>query len=491
MELVSLSVVALAIIGVIAYIHQLYSKRAKDLEERNRRLTALRKLDEIMMSSTTDLLEVAQKVTDAISFELGFEIGVLALIDEEKQLLRRVAMSRTPTGLKAKQVLPIPYERLEVPLSAEQNITVQVVKTGKKKVTHDLYDVFVPALDRPTALKIQQTVQVKTSLVYPLKTRGKTIGVMIVSIAREEHQLSTYEKETIENLVDFVAMAMDNAILYQNLKVTSLKLEQANIRLQELDKLKDDFVSITSHELRTPMTAIRSYAWMALNRADVPLSDKLKKYLSRTLLSTERLINLVNDMLNISRIESGRIAITPTTFDIAQLVSEVITEVAERAKERGLSLQLIRSAAPQVFADPDKVHQVLLNLIGNALKFTNVNGKIWVDFFSDGQIVEVSIRDNGIGIAREDLPRLFTKFGRLDNSYVAAATSGGTGLGLFICKSLVEMMGGRIWADSSGLGKGSTFTFSLPAATPGILRQSAKFSRKVAGEAKTLEPVAI
>lgn len=491
MELVSLSVVAVAIIGVVVSIHRLYSKRSKDLEERNRRLTALRKLDEIMMSSTTDLFEVAQRVTDAISFELGFEIGVLALIDEEKQLLKRVAMSRTPTGLKAKQVLPIPYEKIEVPLTAEQNIAVQVVKTGQKKITHDLYDVFVPALDRPTSLKIQETVQVKSSLIYPLKARGKTIGVMIVSIARLESQLSTYEKETIENLIDFVAMAMDNAILYQNLKVASFKLEQANIRLQELDQLKDDFVSIASHELRTPMTAIRSYAWMALNRSDIPLSDKLKKYLFRTFQSTERLINLVNDMLNISRIESGRIVITPTTFDIQQLILEVLTEVAERAKEKNLSLQLIRSKVPPIFADPDKVHQVLLNLVGNALKFTDASGKIWVDFFSDGQTVEVSIKDNGVGIAREDLPRLFTKFGRLDNSYVATATSGGTGLGLFICKNLVEMMGGRIWADSSGLGKGATFTFSLPVATPDILKQSAKFSRKVAGEAKTLEPVAI
>lgn len=491
MELVPLSAVSVAIIGVIVSIHRLYSKRSKDLEERNRRLTALRKLDEIMMSSTTDLLGVAQKVTDAISFELGFEIGVLALIDEERQLLRRVAMSRTPTGLKAKQVLPIPYEKLEVPLTALQNITVQVVKTGQKKITHDLYDVFVPALDRPTSLKIQETVQVKTSLVYPLKARGKTIGVMIVSIARSEDQLSTYEKETIENLVDFVAMAMDNAILYQNLKVTSIKLEQANIRLQELDKLKDDFVSIASHELRTPMTAIRSYAWMALNRADVPLSEKLKRYLSRTLQSTERLINLVNDMLNISRIESGRVEITPTTFNTQQLVDEVFTEIVEKAKEKNLSLQLIKNKVPEIFADSDKVHQVLLNLIGNALKFTPPNGKIWVDFFSDGQVVEVSVKDNGIGIAREDLLRLFTKFGRLDNSYVATATSGGTGLGLFISKSLVELMGGRIWADSDGLGKGSTFTFSLPAATPQALSQSAKFTRKVVGEAKILEPVAI
>ena len=264
-----------------------------------------------------------------------------------------------------------------------------------------------------------------------------------------------------------------------------------NAELHELDRLKDDFVSVASHELRTPMTAIRSYAWMALYRSDMQPNEKLKRYLTRVMLSTERLINLVNDMLNISRIESGRIDISPQGFSMNALVDEVLSEVAEKAKEKSLTIQQLHITVPQVFADPDKVHQVLLNLVGNAMKFTPVRGNIIISYFTDGVTVETSVKDSGVGISKEDMSRLFQKFGRLDSSYVAAATSGGTGLGLFICKRLVDLMKGKIWASSEGPGKGTTFTFSLPIATKELLAEAAKNPSKPKGPTKTLEPVAL
>lgn len=280
-------------------------------------------------------------------------------------------------------------------------------------------------------------------------------------------------------------------MLYQNLEQTSNQLANANEKLKKLDKLKDDFVSIASHELRTPMTSIKSYAWMALYKSDVPLSDKMKKYLSRTLISTDRLINLVNDMLNISRIESGNIPISPIPFDIISLTKDVCLEVVAKAKEKGIRLEVMETHIPKVFADADKVHQILLNLIGNSMKFTPNDGSITVSFFSDGESVDISVKDTGVGISQEDISRLFQKFGKLDNSYVAAATSGGTGLGLYITKILVGLMQGRIWVKSEGRGQGTTFTFSLPTAIPKNLEHPEKYSRKAIGEAKSLEPAAV
>jgi len=125
------------------------------------------------------------------------------------------------------------------------------------------------------------------------------------------------------------------------------------------------------------------------------------------------------------------------------------------------------------------------------MKFTPVGGVILVRFFTDGKVLETSIQDNGVGISKDDLSRLFQKFSRLDNSYVAAATSGGTGLGLYISKNLVSLMRGKIWASSQGTGKGASFTFSLPVANKEVLDQAAKYAHKVTGEAKQLEPVAI
>ena len=448
-----------------------FGSRSRGLAERNKRLSALRKLDEVMMSSSTNLLEVAQKVTDAISFELGFEIGVLALVDEPAGVLRRVAMSRTATGFLAKKALPLPYDKVEIPLSFDENVSVQALKMGQRRVTHDLYSLFVPALDRATSEKIQKTVKVKTSLVYPVRARGKTIGVMIISISRDESQLSAYEKESIESLVDVVGIALDNAMIYESLESATEQLKNANGRLKELDQLKDDFVSVASHELRTPMTSIKSYLWMVVNNKGGEVPEKVRGYLNRAYGATERLIDLVNDMLNVSRIEGGRVELTLENFNMPSLAEEVVAEIKPKADEKGIYLKVEDTQnLPLVAADKNKTREVLTNLIGNSLKFVATGG-VTVKFGikasqignKERKFVTVEVWDTGSGISKEDQEHLFKKFGRLENSYVSVATTGGTGLGLYISRSLVELMGGEIGVDSR-LGKGSNFWFILPQA---------------------------
>ncbi len=272
----------------------------------------------------------------------------------------------------------------------------------------------------------------------------------------------------------------------------SSELQQANVKLQELDLLKDDFVSIASHELRTPMTAIKSYSWMALHRSDIPLSQKLQRYLYRVLVSTERLINLVNDMLNVSRIEAGRIEINPVAFDIIQLTRDIVEDLQAKAAEKKLQISVFERQVPVVFGDPDKVREVIMNLVGNAMKFDYPGGYINIDFFTDGKMVDISIQDNGAGISKDDLGKLFHKFSRLENTYTALSTSGGTGLGLYISKNLIELMHGRIWAESDGMDRGSKFSFTLPVATDELLTQAEQYRVKPKdGPAKPLEPVAI
>lgn len=331
----------------------------------------------------------------------------------------------------------------------------------------------------------------KTLILSPIMRANNLIGIFSLGTQREATAITDEEKDlamVITNLINFSFKIQD---IESSLSTVTQEVYKMNSKLHELDKLKDDFVSIASHELRTPMTAIRSYAWMALNRSDIELTDKMKKYLQRTLVSTERLINLVNDMLNVSRIESGRLEITPQVMDLKNLIGEVLIEIDAKAKEKNLQITNSNVPIPKVFADPNKVHQVLLNVLGNALKFTKENGNISISYFNDGYYLEVSIKDDGVGIAPEDLPRLFRKFSRLDNSYIAASSTGGTGLGLFICKSLVELMKGKIWVRSEGVNKGTTFVFSLPIATPQVLKEAEKYHYKPDGEAKLLEPVAI
>ncbi len=328
-------------------------------------------------------------------------------------------------------------------------------------------------------------------LMLPIQHARKLSGVLVLGGSKTADKIDPEEIEFGEMVTKLVNIAYRLEDTESSLTKITQQVYEMNAKLHQLDKLKDDFVSVASHELRTPMTAIRSYVWMALHRSDIPLSQKLEKYLYRTLVSTERLINLVNDMLNVSRIEAGRIEINPQSFSIVDLAKDVMEEVKIKADEKSIKLVVLEHQIPPAFGDPDKVHQILLNLIGNSLKFSYPSGQIMVDFAVHENMIDISVKDNGAGIAKDDLTKLFHKFSRLDSSYTAVSTSGGTGLGLYISKSLIDLMHGKIWVNSEGPEKGSTFAFSLPIATEEIVKKAAEFAVKVEGEAKDLEPVAL
>ncbi|MCL4374511.1 HAMP domain-containing histidine kinase [Patescibacteria group bacterium] len=247
----------------------------------------------------------------------------------------------------------------------------------------------------------------------------------------------------------------------QNLNI---ELQKANLHLRELDRLKDEFISVTSHELRTPLTAIRSYLWLAIQGKGGPVEGKLKYYIERSYSSTTRMIKLVNDILNISRIETGRINFSIEKINLVKLIKDVIEEVKPRAEELKVKFQLNSSLedGSGVIGDTDKIKEVLINLIGNALKFTPANGLIKINVREDDMVIVTDVIDTGVGVDKEDIGKLFQKFGMLKGSYVTNQKADqGTGLGLYICKSIIEKLQGKIWVFSAGHNQGSTFSFSL------------------------------
>lgn len=485
-----LIVISLAVVVIILRIGIRIFGQVTQLSFQNRLLVALRHLD-IATMSIIEVEPICQKIVNVIGSELGYFFGAVALLDNKAGGLRRIAISSDAELDSIIKKLPIEYSKQVIPLIATDNLLIKVLTQRKNLYTTSLHDIQKGIFATELSDKIQKTIRLKGLFVHPLIAKRGVIGVIYYATLVEREKLSRFEFEIMDEFTREVSRVLENVFLFQDLKEISQKLETANKKLKELDQLKDDFVSVASHELRTPMTAIRSYVWMALHRSDIHLSQKLEKYLYRTLVSTERLINLVNDLLNVSRIESGRIEINPKSFSIVELVRDVVEEVKAKANEKRLLITVMEHALPFVFADADKVHQILLNLIGNALKFTYPGGQIIIDFFTDGQMVETSVKDTGTGITKEDLGKLFHKFSRLENSYTAISTSGGTGLGLFISKNLVEVMRGKIWASSEGAEQGSIFTFSLPAATRGAIEHADEYAVKSRGEAKPLEPFAI
>ena len=236
-------------------------------------------------------------------------------------------------------------------------------------------------------------------------------------------------------------------------------------RLRELDKMKSDFVSNVSHELRTPLTSIKGSVDNMLDGLTGPLNDKQVRYLARIKSNTDRLSRLINDLLDLSRIEGGHIEVRPRTLSLTGLAGEVAEYLKPLAAEKLIRIEVPPSdPGVTAWADRDKVTQVLMNLIGNAVKFSPQDGKVTVDIKKNGnEWVQISVADTGPGILPQETNKIFTKFYQI--AKMDKQRPKGTGLGLAISKALVEMHGGTIWVESE-IGKGSTFCFTLPAEQP-------------------------
>lgn len=228
-------------------------------------------------------------------------------------------------------------------------------------------------------------------------------------------------------------------------------------KLKELDQLKDDFISMTSHELRTPLTAIRGYVELLEQKDEVRTVDG-KQFLERINTSAEELDQLISDILDVTRLEQGRLSFTPTTIDPKSIMEEVVSSLMFKAKEKGLVLKTLFEHQATIVADPVRLKQVMVNIIGNAVKYTK-KGEIVARVYSNNNRLYLRVSDTGIGMSAEAQRRLFEKFYRADSSEVQREV--GTGLGLWITKQLVEKMGGTISVESIE-GVGSHIVVSFP-----------------------------
>ena len=263
----------------------------------------------------------------------------------------------------------------------------------------------------------------------------------------------------LQGLATHAALALENASLVSELKQNNRELAAANQKLKELDALKSRFLSIATHELRTPLSVILGYASMLQESVGDRLNEEEHRMLTDAVSACKRLIRLVNTMLDISQIESGKMRMDVRAGDVRSVVQEVVAFFAHDAQKRGVKLHTeVPARLPKIPMDSERIEQVLINLVGNALKFTPAGGNITVAVRAQNEHVELSVRDTGVGISPQDQKRLFEDFGRLRS---ADHDEQGSGLGLAIARRIVEAHGGQITVTSSP-GQGSTFLFTLP-----------------------------
>jgi signal transduction histidine kinase len=305
-----------------------------------------------------------------------------------------------------------------------------------------------------------------TSRVRPTMTRLGYRSLLSVPILREQQivgaltvwrrQAGEFEPEVINLLQSFAtqsALAIHNARLFREIAAKGKQLEIAS-------QHKSEFLANMSHELRTPLNAIIGFSEVLMERYFGELNEKQNEYVDDILSSGRHLLSLINDVLDLSKVEAGRMELEVTTFHLPDAIDNAMLLVRERASRHGIKLDhAIDERLADFNGDERKIKQILVNLLTNAVKFTPEGGHVKVEARLGDSAVILSVVDTGIGIAKEDQEAIFEEFRQASGSY--AHKREGTGLGLTLTKRFVEMHGGKIWVESE-VGKGSTFTFTLP-----------------------------
>ena len=443
---------------LLANVNQELYKRNAELSFRNKTLALLRKLDEISMTSL-GMEEMAKEVTAVICQELGYEIVSVGVIKgtNSKSVLSWLASSSTVpamlSALRKNSNTHVETELMNTPIQDAISKKAPVVVNGFKSI-YPL--VLTEAIAPITSLR-----PLSHTLLYPLWLGDQALGVLVLSASRNLHDLSRYERESLDGIIGLVSLSIFKAKIYEDLQKMTSDLQEANEKLAKLDKAKSEFLSIASHQLYTPLTAIKGYLSMIQEGDFGPVSEKQHPVIDILRQSSDRLIELIKNLLDISRIESGRLELSLISLDLVGMARELVTELSPNAKKKNLVLNFHEppSALPHTVADQQRVRQVLLNTVDNAIKYTP-QGSIDVSVVQQDKYLIFSVKDTGKGIKAEEINQLFSKFVRVGGA--DHFHTDGSGLGLYVARQIVREHRGDIWVESPGEGKGSTFFVKLP-----------------------------
>jgi signal transduction histidine kinase len=328
------------------------------------------------------------------------------------------------------------------------------------------------SLNKESKKTLNMLSKLKVEIITPLNVKDKTVGLLTLGPKESGDMYNEEDLSVLKTVGAQAAIAIENAFLFQETKnfnkklkkeirLATKELRQANEKLKKLDQAKSEFISIASHQLRTPLTVIKGYVSMMLEGSFGKILPEQKDSLKKVFQSSERLIHLIENLLNISRIESGRLQFSYEMMNFEELVENVIEELETTAKKKKLKLiyKKPKKTFPKVRIDREKIRQVIMNLIDNAIKYTE-KGEVEIELKLIKNKIFFSVSDSGMGIEKGDMLNLFKKFSRGQGTSVIHTE--GTGLGLYVARQMIENHKGKIWAESEGKGKGAKFIFELP-----------------------------
>jgi signal transduction histidine kinase len=350
---------------------------------------------------------------------------------------------------------------------------VDLAESGEEalqKIEKESFDLVLTDLKMPKMDGLQLISEVAKSKPETLTMMMTGHGTIDSALEAMKRGASDYLMKplNLDELIVRIRKVLDEKQRFVRLRDFADQLEKANQELRRIDSMKSEFVSVASHELRTPLAAIKNAVQLVLKGTTGKINENQAKFLSMAERNINRLTNILNDLLNLSRIESGKIELRFESVGLKGIIELTASSLRPHADGKSIKIDLeINEQLPAVYGDPEKIEQILTNLIGNAIKFTPEGGRILItaqplphdEKSGYGDKVAVSVKDTGIGIPSEHLDAIFEKFHQVEGSLHRSVS--GTGLGLAITKGLVEAHQGKIWVESE-VEKGSTFTFTLP-----------------------------
>jgi len=418
-------------------LEQKVEVRTRELARSVEELQALGQVSQAV-SSSLDLQKVlATIVAHAVELS-GTESGAIYEFDETSEQFQLRATHRMSEELTR----AIREGRMNLGETA-------LGRAGEKRQA-----VQVPDIREEPAYPLREIIErdgFRALLAVPLLREDRLIGGLVV----RRKAVGQFDKETVDLLQNFAtqsALAIQNARLFR-------EIEKKGQELAIASKHKSEFLANMSHELRTPLNAILGYTELILDKIYGNVPEQIQEVLERVEQNGRHLLSLINDVLDLSKIEAGQLTLSLNEYSMKEVVQTVVTAVESLAAEKNLELKV--KVSPEVDygkGDEQRISQVLMNLVGNAIKFTE-EGEVEVEATASKDTFVVSVSDTGPGLSESDQQRIFEEFHQVDAS--STRKKGGTGLGLSIAKRIVEMHGGRIWVEST-LGKGSTFSFTLP-----------------------------
>jgi signal transduction histidine kinase len=413
------------------------------------------------LARSVDELQALGEVGRAVSSTLDLETVLSTIVSQASQL----------SGTDGGAIYEYDDETEEFQLRATQNLEIGFVEllrstrirkgegaVGRMAVTFEptqIPDIEQDATYQSRLRDAALREGYHALLAVPLLREDHIIGGLIVN-RRAPGEFAADAIELLRTFAAQSALAIQNAQLFQELEEKSRQLEVA-------DRHKSEFLASMSHELRTPLNAVIGFSEVLLDRMFGELNPKQDEYLQDILTSGRHLLSLINDILDLAKIEAGRMELEVTDFHLPQAIDNAITLIRERAARRAIALEVdVDPRLGEIKGDERKVKQVLLNLLSNAVKFTPEGGRVKVQAGLADGFAEISVIDTGVGIAPEDHEAVFEEFRQVGSDY--AKKHEGTGLGLTLSRRFVELHGGKIWVKSQ-LGQGATFTFTLPVTT--------------------------